>query len=263
MRFVDFKKTCNLKSRPLSVFKIYATAHTGNMKNTFILSTVLFVSLAAKAGDFTNDKCSEILTGSGAIQVNRQFNADTGECFLDLHPRNSVGLKYRDYFFNHQGHFMVFNSYGWGPDATMTAARDFFLFPVTEDYPDFRIEDNGDVTVKMVSGHLLRVSAQDFSVVSFTPGTFSEKPLADDNYGGLEIGLGQGYWIDGGFKKGGNRMSNPKLKSLVKSAQSPGKSCEVLNDDLLKYTSEGDFYMRYEKEDLTNFLVKKCSGLKF
>lgn len=231
------------------------------MKTTMITLGLLFLSLSAKA-EFTNQKCSHVLTGSGEIQINRQWDTETGVCFVDIHPRNVVNMKYRDYYFDNRGNFMVFNVYGNGPDSEMTAARDFYIFPIINDYPDYSIEENGDVVVKMVSGHLFRISAKDFSIVSITPGTFTEKALSPNNNGGVEINLLTGYWVDGGFRKGGLRMSNPKLTSIVKTSKSSG-SCKLLNKDFLDYTDEYNFVFKYEKEALTEFLKTKCPALSF
>lgn len=212
--------------------------------------------------DFTNEKCSHVLMGSGEIQINRQFNPETGVCFIDIHPRNVVGMKYRDYYFDSRGDFMVFNVYGEGPDSKMTAAREFYLFPIINDYPDYSIEENGDVIVKMVSGHLFRLSAKDFSIISITPGTFTEKALSPNNNGGVEIDLHAGYWIDGGFKKGGLRMSNPKLISAVRSSKS-ANGCKILNSTFLNYTGDDNFVFKYEKQAFTDFLKTKCPTLVF
>lgn len=232
------------------------------MKTTLLITlSFLFLSLSSRA-EFTNQKCSHVLTGSGEIQINRQWNTESGVCFIDLHPRNVVNMKYRDYYFDNRGNFLVFNVYGNGPDSEMTAARDFYLFPLINDYPDYSIEENGDVVVKMVSGHLFRISAKDFSIVSITPGTFTEKPLSPNNNGGVEIALSEGYWIDGGFRKGGLRMSNPKLSSIIKTSKS-SKTCKILNKDLLDYDGNANFVFKYEKEALTEFLKTKCPNLSF
>lgn len=234
------------------------------MRTQFIFSLfILSFKTLAVAAEFTNEKCSHVLMGSGEIQINRQWIPDSETCFIDIHPRNPVDLKYRDYYFDNRGEFMVFNSYGNGPPSAFAATREFFLFPITQDYPDFAIESNGDVTVKLVSGHLFRISAEDFSIVSITPGTFTEKALSKNNQGGVEINLTKGFWIDGGFKMGGSRMSNPKVSSIVKSSLSKNTSCGVLNKDLLNYQDEYNFVFKYEKENLISFLKTKCPKLKF
>ncbi len=217
----------------------------------------LLSTLTARA-DFTHEKCSELLTGSGEIQINRQWDAAAGLCILDIHPRNVVDLKYRDFYFDNLSHFMVFNSYGDGPDTLMTGARDYYLFPIVEDYPDFSIEQNGDVIVKMVSGHLFQISAKDFSVLNLTPGSFSEKPLSPNNKGGLEIKLTTGFWIDGGFKKG----ASPNSKSTIKSSKSSA-TCSLSNSSFLNYSAAGEYAFKFQKENLISFLKSKCTGLQF
>lgn len=231
------------------------------MKTIISLFFALFVSISALA-DFTNDKCSHVLTGSGEIQINRQWNTETGVCFIDIHPRNVVDMKYRDYYFDNRGNFMVFNVYGNGPDSEMTAARDFYLFPLINDYPDFSIEANGDVIVKLVSGHLFRISAKTFSIVSFTPGTFTEKALSPNNNGGVEINPKLGFWVDGGFRKGGLRMSNPKLTSIIKSSKS-NSSCKLVNKDFLDYPDQDNFVFKYEQDELVSFFKTKCPQVTF
>lgn len=226
------------------------------MKYISILIVTVFLALNAQA-EFTKAKCTEALLGSGEIQVNRQWDVISRTCFIDIHPRNVVNMKYRDYYFSNKGDFMVFNSYGEGPDSEMTAAREFYIFPVAEEYPDFSIEENADVVVKLVSGHLFRISAKDFSIVSLTPGTFTEKPVSPNNKGGVEFKLQTGYWIDGGFQKGGSRLSNPKLKSVLKSAKT-SKTCEIINNEFLNYEPDGNYVFKYENEKLAAFLKRKC-----
>lgn len=234
-----------------------------NTKINFIIFTsLLFTNLLAQA-EFTKAKCEHALLGSGEVQVNRQWDVTTGTCFIDIHPRNVVNYKYRDYYFDNHGHFMVFNSYGDGPDTAMTGARDYFLFPIVEDYPDFSVEENGDVVVKMVSGHRFRISGKDFSIVSITPGSFVEKTLSPTNRGGVEINLEAGFWFDGGFKKGASPMANRQGISTINSSISPGRSCILANQDFLNYTNGGDYSFRFQKDQLVDFLKVKCPDLLF
>jgi hypothetical protein len=226
------------------------------------LSLFVFLGHLSAKAEFTNNKCADVLTASGEIQINRQWDIEKGLCFIDIHPRNPVDSKYRDYYFDNTGNFMVFNSYGNGAPSQTTAARDFYLFPITEDYPDYSIEENGDVVVKMVSGHQIKFSAKDFSIQSLTPGSVSEKPLSETNKGGVEFNLKSGFWIDGGFKKGASPFSSPTAKSVIHSAQSL-KSCTLTNKEFLTYQNKYDFIMTYQKEKLVNFLKLKCPQLQF
>ncbi len=211
---------------------------------------------------FTQAKCDHALLGSGEIQINRQWDEPSRTCFIDLHPRNVMNNRYRDYYFDNHGQLMVFNSYGDGPDSKMTAARDFFLLPQVEDYPDYSIEANGDVVIKTVSGHLFKISAKVFSIISLTPGLISEKTLSPDNKGGVEFTLKEGFWLDGGFMKGASRLQHPELTTIVKTSKN-SKTCSILNRDYLNYNSDGDFTFKYENEKLTAFLKLKCPSLLF
>ncbi len=231
------------------------------MKQNTLLQLSLISLLATLTqpafAKFTDGKCDHVLVGSGDIQINRQWDPATRTCFIALNPRNVDNLKYRDYYFSNQGEMMVFNSYGDGPDSTMTASRDFFIMPVVNEYPDYSIEDNGDVTVKLVSGHLFRVSAKDFSIVSLTPGTFTEKALSPNNQGGVEIMLLSGFWIDGGFRKGGTRFSNPNFKSGIHSAKSSAL-CGAGNSTFLDYDSNGNYTFKFQGTAFNSYIAKQC-----
>ena len=224
----------------------------------FLLPLILSVTVDAA---FTRSKCDYVLTGNDIIQVHRDWDATTRRCFISIHPRNVVDLKYRDYYFDNSGFFMVFNSYGEGNESQTAGARGFYLFPQIAEYPDFSFEDNGDVIVEMVSGHQMRISGKDFSVVSLTPGTFAEKPLSPNNQGGLEIKLSAGFWLDGGFRLGGLKFDNPNNKTKFQSAKS-SQSCTLANKTFLKYDSEGEFSMKFTGAALTQFVQTKCPQLK-
>ncbi len=223
------------------------------------LGLLLCLSSAAEAA-FTNAKCAHVLTGSGNIQINRQWDPERRVCFMSITPLNVENLKYRDYFFSSQGEFMVFNSYGDGPAEKMTASRDYFLFPLINEYPDYSIEANSDVTFRLVSGHEFRLSGVDFSIVSFTPGTFAELPLSPKNKGGVEIASATGFWVDAGFKMGAVNFDYPNAKSTIKSARST-KSCTLANKEFLGYASDGNYGFKYQGAELTQFFAQKCPGL--
>lgn len=230
------------------------------MKASFIILTLsLLITLTSKA-DFSNTKCSEVVKHNDVIQVNRQWFEDTRECFISLTPFNTPDLKYRDYYFDNTGFFMVFNSYGEGADAEMTGSRVFYLFPVVEEYPDYSFEPNGDVIIKLVSGHQFRVSGKDFSIVSLSYGKIKESPLSKDNAGGVELQLTQGFWLDAGFRLGGTRLDSPKNKSIFRSAQS-NKICTLVNNIFLDYI-DGEFIMKYSGDTFTQFIKEKCPQLK-
>ncbi len=225
------------------------------------LAAVLIFPIFSHA-DFSNNKCSEVLQSNGVIQVNRQWNESSGTCFIALTPRQIVDLKYRDYYFDNSGHFMVFNSYGYGSDSETTGARVFYFFPLIEDYPDYSFEENGDVVIKLVSGQLFRVSGKDFSIVSLSDAAIKEMPLSKKNAGGVEIKLTKGFWLDAGFKMGGTGLDKPAKKSVFRSAAAKQQSCQVANREFLNYTSSGDFSMKYTGDIMKQFVKSKCPQLK-
>lgn len=223
------------------------------------------ISLAAYSQttrDYTESKCEEVLIGSGDIQINRQWDEINRVCFIVASPRNIVNLVYRDYYFDNSGHFMVFNSYGDGPSSTSTAARDYYLFPIVNDYPDYSIEPNGDVEIKMVSGHTLKISHVDFSIISFSPGTFTEKPVSPKNNGGLEIKPKSGFWFDAGFLIGNTPLSKPKNKTKIQGSKSTSV-CLVTNNEYINYLPNDEIALKYQGSALDTFVKQKCPQLKY
>ncbi len=229
-------------------------------KKKFISILCFFTSVTSQA-DFSQTKCSHVLQGNDVIQVNRQWNDVSRNCFISVTPRQITNLRYRDYYFDSTGMFMVFNSYGNGPESEMTASRAFYLFPVVDEYPDYSFEDNGDVVIKLVSGHQLRISGKDFSLVSLSAGVLHEKPLAKNNNGGVELQLTRGFWLDAGFKLGGTRLDLPTNRSLFFSAQSKS-NCSLVNKTFLHYENDGNFVMKWSGDIFNNYIKQKCPDLK-
>lgn len=231
------------------------------MKTLLLTLLIGLLTSTQTFADFSRAKCNEVLTGNDVIQINRQWDPLTRHCFVSVSPRKITDLKYRDFYFDNTGLFMVFNSYGNGPDSQMTATRMFYLFPTVEDYPDYSFEPNGDVVVKLVSGHQFRVSGKDFSILSLSDGHIQEKPLATNNKGGVELQLTRGFWLDGGFKLGGTALDKPDNHSVFHSATS-ASTCTLTNSLFLRYASDGNFYMRYEGDTFNKFITQKCPQLK-
>ncbi len=230
------------------------------LRSSLVLLTLVCVSVNAHA-EFSKAKCQAVLTGNDIIQVNRSWDVTTRRCYISVHPRNVVDLKYRDYYFDNTGFFMVFNSLGEGDESKTTGARGFFIFPQIEEYPDYSFEPNNDVIVKMVSGHQFRISGKDFSVISLSDGYVAEKPLSPNNQGGLEIKLSKGYWLDSGFRLGGLKFDNPDNKAKIQSAKSGGL-CTLANKTFLKY-NDGEFTLKQTGSALTQTLQVNCPQLKF
>lgn len=233
------------------------------MKKTllfFIYTIVLFILFPFSAeAEFSNAKCSRVLTHSGDVQISRDYNSDSRVCFISIHPMSVDNLTYRDYYFNNQGLFLVFNSYGEGDDASSTGARVFYLFPQTNDYPDYSIETNGDVVIKTSSGHLVTFDAKKLAIKSILPGSFVEKSLSPNNKGGVEIKLTQGFWFDSGFRIGGMANESPSKSTTIYGALAG--QCSVKNSEIFDYSN--DIAPKFSGSQMTDFLKKRCPEVKY
>ena len=240
------------------------------MKLFFLLLTPLLTSIVALSVNSpsqipnlqANEKCPYIIKKVANIQLQQDWWEESKTCFIGISPANIIGLRYRSYFIDNSGFFMVFNSYGDGNESETAGSRSFFVLPQVHTYPEFSFTNNNDVIIKMVSGHELRVSGKDFSIVSLSHSKITEKPLSPNNQGGVEFKLDQGFWFDAGFRLGGTKFDNPSNKTKIQSAQST-KICSLKNSSFLNYDSDNDFKLKYTGPALVKFLQTKCPQLQF
>ncbi len=230
------------------------------MKKTILILSCLIAGSAF--AEFSKDKCSKVLTHSGDILIQRDWDETSRNCFISLHPMDIVDLKYRDYYFDNAGLFMVFNSYGDGPNSKMTGARAFYLFPSTslqmQDYPDYSIEPNGDVLIQTVSGQEILFDSKKLKMKSFVGGSFSEKQLSPNNNGGTEIKPAVGFWLDLGFKLGG--LANDISTNTTKALGAKSGSCSLKNTEIFQYkVGDYDHPLLYTGAQLELFLQKRCN----
>lgn len=225
-----------------------------------ILSIFLTLGSASMAPEAD---CSDIQEFSGAIEVTRSWNTERNTCSLYIAPRRTPASQYRSYYVDGSGLFVVHNTYGAGPSRTHRSYRDFFILPLQNYMPTYQIESNRDVTVIMVSGHRLRISGRDFSLLEVEPGRVQEKPLARDNNGGVEFMLKEGFWFDGGYKVGASPLSQAQSSSVLRSAKSPSViSCRLSNQKYLDYKG-GNYVVRYDGDELIEALRRSCAQLEF
>ena len=237
----------------------------------FLILFILFASIVSSISysqqasqhtqEFTNEKCSHVLTASGDVLIQRDWYESSRTCFISLHPMDTYNMEYRDYYIDNKGLFLVFNSYGdQGTISETTASRAFVTFPILYDYPDFSIEPDGDVVVKLVSGHLIRMDSKKFSVKKFSPGSFVEKALSKNNKGGLELKPGTGFWLDQGFKMGGMAIENKSGKTTIYGSKEG--SCVLKNTELYDYSDE-NLPLLYDKDQIKTFVQQRCPKLKY
>lgn len=223
--------------------------------SSFLVLASLF-SISAQA-EFTNQKCDKYLKHSGEILIQRTWDTTSRNCFISIHPMNTDGLKYRDYYFDNSGMFMVFNSYGDGSTNSTTGSRVFYLLPQIYDYPDFSIEPNGDVLLRTVSGHLFLFDSTKFGIKAFTPGGFTEKPLSKTNKGGVEIKPTSGYWLDAGWKMGGMATDSSSSKTSVYGTKAG--QCSLANKEIFSYNQGYNHPLLFEGKNLDLFFQRRCN----
>jgi hypothetical protein len=227
------------------------------MKKIILSSLICLISISAHS-EFTQKKCEDVLTHSGDILIQRRWDSTSNHCFIGLHPMKVTDLKYRDYYFDNSGIFFVFNSYGEGSDASTTGSRVFYLFPITQNYPDYSIEPNGDVIIQTVSGYQILFDSKKLQIKSVQSGQFIESPLSPNNRGGTEINPGTGFLFDAGFKLGGMAKDQPTNLTQVTGAKSG--TCRLKNSELYQYKSGDDEHpLLYSGKNLELFLQKRCN----
>lgn len=226
---------------------------------------LIFIALFIIAGTsaYAETDCAATRAFSGVIEINQYWNSERTACALTIAPRRTPAAQYRSFYVDSTGLFVVRNSYGPGPARTHLSYREFFVLPIKNYMPIYKVESNRDVTITLVSGHRLRLSGRDFSAVSFLPGQIQEKPLARDNNGGFEFILKDGFWFDGGYKTGVSPLGYPLASSVLRSSKSsPVISCRLTNQDYLDYKDE-NYLVRHNGEQLLEFLRYSCAQLEF
>ncbi len=227
------------------------------MKLTFLL----FLALKSWAGTDVSAVCPERIERQGSIQVHQQLTPK-GSCYVSVGNFKAKDGIYRSFLFTSDGSLMVFNSYGWGTDATSTGAREFYFFPRLNLVPEFAWNPElRKLQVMATSGAVFNFDYEDVRLSSVSNAQVKEIPeVRPDNQGGVDITQYVGLLLDGGFRLG-------KAPTSVSSAQSSftdayGVSCKVRNNTLFKYTSSGDVMFKYSDAELKTFLKKACSKLK-
>lgn len=228
------------------------------MKLLATLVTFAFLASAQTASAACTDKY-QVFDGT-QVQV---INGKSG-CFLTVHPRDAYqSLVYRDFLFDEDGLFMIFNSYGPGDESKTTAAREYRFFPRGK----VDLSYNYDAAAKQInvttpSGKVFVFNSQKGILVSVSGSTISQDyTVTPNNRGGIEFTANDGLMLDGGFTVGQSPSQNPKSKITFKDSK--GQQCQVANGDVLRYTSDGDVIFRYDDAQLKSVLQNRCPKLNF
>jgi hypothetical protein len=226
-----------------------------------LLSTFValgFLSSAHAASAACTDK-HEILNNTQVQRVNGQNG-----CFLTVHPRDAFQtLIYRDFLFDEDGLFMIFNSYGPGDESRTTAAREFRFFPRGKADLSYSYDAATQrLNVTTPSGKVFVFNTQKTILVSVSGSQIAQDySVNPNNRGGIEFTKNDGLMLDGGFKIGSSPSQNSKNKIVFKDADA--RQCQLANGDVYRYTVDDDVIFRYDDAQLKSVLNNKCPNLQF
>lgn len=193
-----------------------------------------------------------------------QMQPSSSSCLLSVHPRDSyVNLVYRDFLFDSDGLFMVFNSFGQGDESKMTAAREYSFFPRRNGDMSYTYDKTSKkLFVTAPSGKVFTFETVHASLVDIA-GTriVQHAEVNAQNGGGIDVVGNDGLMMDGGFTIGKSPAEDPENKVTFKDAQ--GHSCQLVNADIYNYTTDGDNSLKYDDAQLKSFLGKHCPNLQY
>lgn len=227
------------------------------MKFLAALSVLLGASLASAAPACV-DK-NEILDNTSVQLVQGRKS-----CYLVVNSRDNYKMIYRDFLFNGQGLFMIFDSFGPGDESTMTAAREFYLFPRLENQGLSYKYDAGSKTIAVTTpfGKVFTFDTQKTILKSISGSEVAiDHNVKPDRRGGLEFTKNDGLFLDVGYKVGQSPSQNPDNKIVFKDSQK--RSCVVTNADVFDYTANQDAVLKFTDSQLRTFLKSRCPGLSF
>lgn len=207
--------------------------------------------------------CQDRVERRGSIQVQQIASRNNTICYVSVRNFKATGLFYRDYMFTSDGELMVFNSLGPGSESETTGAREFFMFPRVSSIPTFEWNDeNRRLIITTVNGNRASFDYEDAELVEMSGATIKRSAeIRPDNKGGVEILNYQGLLLDVGFKLGSAPSQNSR--ALSKLIDINGKTCQIQNDEIFKYSEDQDVYLRYSDQGLKTFLKKRCPQLLF
>lgn len=197
-----------------------------------------------------------------ALQV--QLLPGKSACYLTVHPRDSYKtLIYRDWLFDSEGIFMVFNSYGPGEASDKTGAREYRFFPRrTGDMSYHHDAATNKLSVTSASGKVFVFDTKKGVLVSVSGSKMTQDfEVNPHNKGGIEVVSSDGLMMDGGFSIGQSPSQEPQGKLTFKDAQ--GHQCQLSNADVHRYGSDGDVFFKYDDAQLRSFLKQRCPALRY
>lgn len=230
---------------------------------TFILSLIFSILLTEnRAAAFDQSQCPEFVERQEGTQIQQMWSEGSQSCFFSITPLDGyVDLIYRDYLFTTEGLFMVFNSYGKGPDAETTGARMFHLFPRPLNKFSYSWNfETKELEVTHVTGDKFIFDSRKARLKSMTRAQIiNADDVNKENAGGVEILNYKGLLLDSGFEMG--RAPNSSRNAISTLKDGLGKTCKLKNYELFDYLPGGDVVFKFKDSNLKTFLKKRCPNL--
>lgn len=227
-------------------------------KTKNLIASILFTSTASFSFAETSNVCAEdykVLANDTQIQMG---TLQPNVCFLAIDPFNNLDLVFRSYIMVNDSSIMIFNSFGDGPPATMTGAREIFFFPRQQTL-NYSINAT-NLNVEM-SGMNFSMDIASTKFVKIDGVKFQEATsIAKNNDGGLAILSSERLYLDLGFTMGTAPRSVRNGKAVFHDGHAA--ICEVLNSEIFDYSDIDDPNLKFSSDkDLATYLMLRCANL--
>lgn len=225
-------------------------------------SAALFLGLlngasAAFAGDYLNDNCHQDVQIFENTQLQIDRFSGTSVCYVSIHSDTDFSMKYRNYLLTNNGLLMIFNSFGNGPEATTTGAREYYFPTKLKTIPRVSYK-NQIITVVLTDNVSIQFSTQTGDPIQISNASFTLDPkIVTTNKGGLEIKNSTVIYVDGGFRMGKAPTSVDSGKSDIKQQT---QSCTVQNSELFD-NSAGLAVLKFKNGYFESFVKQRCANM--
>ncbi len=228
---------------------------------SYAIGFVGSLTCSALADPPTAETCTDLRARSGAVSAYRMFRSGQ-RCTLSVRQETDSPV-YRSYHVTNEGHLMVFNVHGEGPNSTDTSAREFFFFPRSA-LPSVEQRTDGQLAVTLANSQILRFSPENGAIVEsgYTGGTVTEDPsITLTNRGGVEFpSITSGLILDCGWRRGASPLG--RSTGSCEARDPAGTRCSIRNTDLFRYAGGEPHFKFATDADLKTLLDRRCPRLE-
>lgn len=168
--------------------------------------------------------------------INRMFSMADG-CLVQVSPIDKHGQVYREYVFDEQGRFLIFDSLS-GPYETSTAQQNYFLLPLQG--PPTVQSNSETVTITLANGSQISFS-KDSSYIASTSSDLAieEKKEVSLQDGNLIFKKFPGILLNAGWQIGERKYRDPSAASIFSVMAENGviKNCSIVNEQIFQYVN--------------------------